>query len=484
MAYEKIQFIAYALNTAPTRTGSAKYLGLDDAKKDIEARCELILRAAETAASKADSKADPEADPKAGSSDKTLKVFMLPEFYFRGKKGAYEMDDVQTAIERLQKMVEKEKWKDWLFAFGTIVGRSSGPTSSEVETYNFSLLQKGGGDENNRDARARVVMKENKSDIDFISSSDPSIGISDKDAVYLTAFGPSGAGKERQRVNYDGGGIFELDGITWGVDICLDHGAGRLQASPQLPGENRAQVQLIPSCGMEIGPNQVIAGDGGYIFNCDGSYNLPSGSNGWHSALKQAGTGTPPTLTDITLRTVDGVDGSAIALDTLPAENISVDSLFPLGPGEVHVYEEQAIPSQVKIEGSTRTVKWNAHKNHAFIFDLSYDKSNSFVTARCNVISANSEKAFENFFYVLPLNLRIAYDETKTPHSTLNFSGFLPGSRMSHIGMKVEKASRPDGFNHYLYCDIDLPGYSFRGTAFRFKLNGDAIECDPPQEEK
>jgi len=54
-----------------------------------------------------------------------------------------------------------------------------------------------------------------------------------------------------------GGCVFTMDGITFGLEVCLDHGNKRREnycANTWAPsGEPKVQVQLIPSCGMKIG---------------------------------------------------------------------------------------------------------------------------------------------------------------------------------------------------------------------------------------
>ena len=52
-----------------------------------------------------------------------------------------------------------------------------------------------------------------------------------------------------------GGCVFTMDGITFGLEVCLDHGKHRLFkqcANSALHGEPKVQMQLIRSCGMKI----------------------------------------------------------------------------------------------------------------------------------------------------------------------------------------------------------------------------------------
>ena len=51
MAYNNVRFMGYVIDTAPELNpdGSKIYLGLDNPQLDIEARCDLMLRAMEAA---------------------------------------------------------------------------------------------------------------------------------------------------------------------------------------------------------------------------------------------------------------------------------------------------------------------------------------------------------------------------------------------------------------------------------------------------
>lgn len=115
-AYDKIQFVAY-------RIATGKYIGQDDktafagdvvkaAKHDIEGRCKLMIEAVKTAHGHAD----------IDTADKTLKIFVAPEFYFRGRLGAYPYETVSLVLEELRKETVQAKYAHWLFVFGSAIG--------------------------------------------------------------------------------------------------------------------------------------------------------------------------------------------------------------------------------------------------------------------------------------------------------------------------------------------------------------------------
>lgn len=119
-SYKWIQFIGCEL---PTGTGKKKgtlyYLGKKDAEKDIKKRCRIMKNAVKTAYDKASGveKDDPQ----------VLKVFMAPEFYFRGAEGAYPIEKVSKIMENLKEETKKSDeedydYSDWLFIFGTVIG--------------------------------------------------------------------------------------------------------------------------------------------------------------------------------------------------------------------------------------------------------------------------------------------------------------------------------------------------------------------------
>jgi len=125
---KNVQFIGFGINTGPKKdivSGKQIYLGLDDSKQDYEARVELLQKAAEVAAKKADKSA--------------IKIFTVPEFYFRGKNGAYDMSTImgdgevdKGLIGKLQETFMDAKWKNWTFVIGSIIGYSAKAKEKDV----------------------------------------------------------------------------------------------------------------------------------------------------------------------------------------------------------------------------------------------------------------------------------------------------------------------------------------------------------------
>ncbi len=77
----------------------------------------------------------------------------------------------------------------------------------------------------------------------------------------------SGRISERSASGLGGGSLFDMDGLSFGLEVCLDHSQKRLKKSTA----GKVRVQLIPSCGMSIQDNAKHMVANGFIFNVDGS---------------------------------------------------------------------------------------------------------------------------------------------------------------------------------------------------------------------
>jgi hypothetical protein len=83
---------------------------------------------------------------------------------------------------------------------------------------------------------------------------------------------------ELNKSGLGGGSVFLMDGITFGLEVCLDHAMSRLYNFYNAPvppaGTPKVQVHLIPSWGMSIDQGDRCGVINTPIFNTDG----PSGS--------------------------------------------------------------------------------------------------------------------------------------------------------------------------------------------------------------
>jgi hypothetical protein len=252
---------------------------------------------------------------KAEEHKDTLKIFMAPEFYFRGKLGGYDMAIVAEILPEMRKFTSGIDYKHWLFVLGTAIAATrinpfcstcngvtelmndpSNPLSHRTIVWcrkckkeekrntpkmmldNFAVIQKGG---ENTDANAYLIQKEYMSGVDYRRPDprtdwwDPAnrqVDVRGIEAQAIPSEGSSQSGSVAPSLSKDermGGSVFSMDGIRFGVEVCLDHVAGRLRASNNISPMN-IQIQLIPSAGIaNLDENSFVAP---IVFNVDGSH--------------------------------------------------------------------------------------------------------------------------------------------------------------------------------------------------------------------
>jgi hypothetical protein len=251
-------------------------------------------------------------------NDETLKIFMAPEFYFRGVNGAYSFEVASQILPQMeQEGASKSNYQNWLFVFGTAVAASldeityctvcnrytpdaivfnrdpnsplhanglhSGtkavcakdPThkvdtgSFGAEVTNIALIKKG--------ADTHTVVKEYVSGVDYAKNEVNLTWLENgaQQTTKVNVVPPQGSNTSRIVSKFQdermGGGVFTIDGITFGLEVCLDH--AKSPSGTGVPGRmseyaNSIQILLIPSCGMNIMFESCI--QNGIIFNVDG----------------------------------------------------------------------------------------------------------------------------------------------------------------------------------------------------------------------
>jgi hypothetical protein len=227
---------------------------------------------------------------------KTLKIFMAPEFFFRGPYGAYQDIGWNAKIlEMMRRETSKAQYADWLFVHGSAVF-STDKMVNDVKVgnllENYALVQKGGP--KTKEHQDLIFAKEFPSHVDF---KHPGLGDDDwYDPAQSAAkvggktekhFAPEGG--RADRVDRDflhndgvlpvgsvselvGGTIFTMDSITFGLEVCRDHLIGRLKHSPEA---GKVLIQLVPSCGANVEFDAIACVPDGIIFNVDGSESGP-----------------------------------------------------------------------------------------------------------------------------------------------------------------------------------------------------------------
>jgi len=140
-SYKRVQFIAFnvkpVITQEPITNRYIAYLGSDDADKDIADRCTVMRRGIEAAYKNSNTQ-------KARPS--ILKVFMAPEFFFRGADGGYPLEKVSEILHNadLKKEIEKTQYKDWLFVLGSSIGfqkREQNPQHTPT-VYHLQIKEK------------------------------------------------------------------------------------------------------------------------------------------------------------------------------------------------------------------------------------------------------------------------------------------------------------------------------------------------------
>jgi hypothetical protein len=267
---------------------------------DMETKCEELSKAIALARA-----ALPQPE-----EHRALKIFMAPEFFFRGKYGAYSPEVVSRIIPKMRSLrTGSPAYQNWLFIFGTAVAAYDPDPETKcpecngqiefakhpkdpdarvpvcktdkthkihrrVEVQNVALIQHG--------LQTHLVAKEYISKYDYEYGLTMQAGTqaasklkwSDASSQIVATEGS----RDQTRKSFPGaktfderlgGCIFTIDGIRIGLEICLDHVSpdrhdhGRVEAYA-----STVQILLIPACGMEI--KLFSCKQGGIVFNVDG----------------------------------------------------------------------------------------------------------------------------------------------------------------------------------------------------------------------
>lgn len=291
MNYSNVQFVSWQLDTSPIETAPnvGEYPGLwnfnDGFSKldvvsqcyDIEARVEYLKKVINIAY-----------DQVKSSNDDVLKIFIAPEFLFRGVAGAYVLDLLngwghapeEFGIKGMRisenwpglfglmdMFLEDEKFKNWLFVIGSAIGASFPVNNGVIDTnsgevYNCAYIKLGGyNDENSR----HICRKHYMSDIDFLWHTYYITHNIDKVSHLL---------EDVDDQSLADGSKFQFDQIEvnnrrmkFGLEICLDHSMGVLRNA-----QSKVDIQLVPSCGMMLIDDKMVRKEDGllYAINCDG----------------------------------------------------------------------------------------------------------------------------------------------------------------------------------------------------------------------
>jgi len=263
---------------------------------------------------------------------KTLKIFMAPEFFFRGPYGAYQDIGWNAKIMAMMRgETSKSQYEDWLFVLGTALYSSDKEVKQGTKMVkvgnlleNYALVQKGGSQTN--EVQDLVVAKEFPSHVDFkhpglgnLQWFDPAQTQAKVGGQMQKHFAPEG-GRVDPVKDWDGTGnapvlgvntaqvsekvggtIFTKDGITFGLEVCRDHLIGRLAHCKEA---GTVLIQLVPSCGASIEHSSIACVADGIVFNVDGD-----GAGNTDVLINTGGAGT-----QVGGREYNASDGNKIAI--------------------------------------------------------------------------------------------------------------------------------------------------------------------------
>jgi hypothetical protein len=266
---------------------------------------------------------------------KRLKIFMAPEFYFRGAQGAYSIEKGAKVLPRLREETKDTEYADWLFVLGSVIcttqqlerGKKDGtgkfvPVNTlkeeSMSLENYALVQKGGYAQSDW-VHDYFLAKEYVSGIDYDYTNAGKVKLHGGDHNWSAIEGgrpgdPDPLAPQKERAK--GGCIFTMDGITFGLEVCLDHRMKRLVSASDKDG---VQIQLIPSAGMSIMPDRCV--NDAIVFNVDG--------------------GAPAAPPHIDLVVNDGSGGHVAEFRKVRAP--AAQNYFP-EDGYIHFYRPLAIP--------------------------------------------------------------------------------------------------------------------------------------------
>lgn len=328
--YKQVQFLAWEIYTGPvmdTSYNGVDYAGIRlqnggrstdhrwavlDQCIDIEARLEATKRALETALLWAD------------KDESTLKIFMAPEFLYRGPAGAYINDLLDGwvgappfkgitlpppfdlawggLIGGLKALAADAQFENWIFVFGTAIGAAFTGPQDDATAVNISFIQRGGPSRGNE---CYFVKKHLKSWMDFIRFNLDHPAFFDRDVRHDSRRDWPVLDGMMYDNDEMGGCLFSFPtvcrsggtALRFGLEICLDHAQGYESSDPNAAigrlartGE-RVDIQLVPSCGMSLIERSLALApaqgprDTSYAFNCDGNASLDLRALGGHVQL-------------------------------------------------------------------------------------------------------------------------------------------------------------------------------------------------------
>ncbi|MBL4862904.1 MAG: hypothetical protein JKY09_07810 [Crocinitomicaceae bacterium] len=210
-----------------------------------------------------------------GDNGNALKIFMAPEFYFRPpsttggnyKNDSYPSKEAAKIIAAFDTMFEHVHFTDWLIIPGTLLWNNEDvPLMDGNFIYRNTALRIKGGAANS----THLIEKNMSSGIDGVPAAYTTGGYTNLKLVYQDW-------ALRQTRS------FNIEGIDFGLDICLDHlddiackqCKNVLREWAEKGSEKDTKIHLLTAGGMTIQEKSVAANVKGYILRNDGYSNAP-----------------------------------------------------------------------------------------------------------------------------------------------------------------------------------------------------------------
>ncbi|KAL3906751.1 MAG: hypothetical protein SGPRY_010435 [Prymnesium sp.] len=216
LSFCRVQLIAFEICTLPGGFDKALdedfFLGVGgNVQEDLRQRAAIASIAFEVAA---------ESDGIDRSQD-CLKLFMLPECFWRSARGPFDVDKMFALLRRLMMGYSEEQYRDWMFVFGSACGYDTEDAVGsweEDQKVSFSLAPVSSEDNKS----LCCVLSHLKSGVDWLSS--PTLGgIAEGDLSQLMDKSEwiEGVAKASYGSVVGEGGVFNSRGISFGLENCL-----------------------------------------------------------------------------------------------------------------------------------------------------------------------------------------------------------------------------------------------------------------------
>ncbi len=203
-----------------------------------------------------------------GDHDNTLKILIVPEFYFRPPALAANYahntypDNVAVQIfKALNQMFVHADFRHWLFVCGTVMWNTLNDVMAQPVYFNTAIHVWGG-----RPNAIGLIEKRLASGIDGVPVARSPGAAADIQPIF--------ADWATRRLH-----VFHIDGIPLGLEVCLDHLNHDycrvlrhvLADWPGREGNHQGvKLHVLTAGGMPIHPGSVCAQVGGYILRNDG----------------------------------------------------------------------------------------------------------------------------------------------------------------------------------------------------------------------